>query len=111
MKTLGDEFVEGMAKVSIHSWKFALLNAFQVYSGEVVDKQPTNRPWLIYLDLVALLWGYNGERGSYIAGMERRLADLLANTVDKTEVDAFTKSVGDFREQQNATMGIFQKPW
>jgi len=109
--TLGNRIVEAMSKLSIDEWKFSVMNSFQDYKDLIYDDEARNEPWLHFLDLVALQWGYFGDLDIYIDTMEKRLAEFMVQTTTKEEANIFIKSVGDFKENHEIEIEQMKKEW
>ncbi len=109
MKT-GDMIVRAMSKLSMDEWKYSVLASFQDYKEAIYDDERTD-PWLHFLDLVALMWGYYGDLDLCIEEMEKRLAKELASMKTREQVDAFIKLVGDNKEEHDQQLEEMKKEW
>ena len=107
--SLGSQIVFAMSKLSLDEWKFSLMNAFQKYEEEIYNDEPRTEPWLFFLDLVALHWGYYGDLDIYIKTMEQRLSSLMVEIKTKAQADEFIKAVGDYKEQHDKEVEEMRK--
>lgn len=110
-QSLGNLMVQSMSKLSLDDLKYSMMVSFQDYKKSIFDDEPKSDPWLHFLDLVALKWGYYGDLDIYIEEMETRLATILHSATERDFLNDFIKSVGDHKEQHDKDIEQMKKDW
>ena len=107
----GDLIVKAMSKLTLNEWKYSLLTCFDEYKKLIYDDEGKSDPWMHFLDLVALQWGFYGDLDLNIDQMEEKLATTLHNINTREEADVFIKSVGDFKDEHDKQIADMGDEW